>query len=323
MKAVTWPKYGNPEVLKLKDLPKPLPNKDEVLIKIHATAVTAAVVRLRAFRVPLGFWLPTRLAFGIIRPRKQIPGMDLSGEVVAVGENVKQFKIGDLVYGTTGMKLGANAEYVCLPENSALAKKPSNVSHEQAVAVIFGGLTAIHFLRDKANIQKGQKILINGASGAVGTASIQLANHFGAEVTGVCSTSNIDLVKSLGAKKVIDYTKEDFTKNNQKYDVILDAVGNLSLSLCSSSLTKDGKLILINTGLLTNLTSLAKKNLICGIAGESKESLDFLRKHVESEDIKPVIDKVYPLEQIVEAHRYVDSGHKKGNVVIAVERKET
>ncbi|MCU7875149.1 MAG: NAD(P)-dependent alcohol dehydrogenase [Candidatus Thiodiazotropha sp. (ex Lucinoma borealis)] len=323
MKAIAWTKYGAPEVLKLIELEKPSPKKDEVLIKVHASSVTAGDCRLRAFKVPMGFWLPTRLAFGLTKPRNPIPGMDISGEIESIGKNVKLFKEGDKVYGTTGMRLGANAEYTCLSENAALVKKPNNISHEQAVAIIFGGLTAIHFLKDKANIQRGQKILVNGASGAVGTASIQLAKYFGAEVTAICSTSNIELIASLGAKKVIDYTKEDFTKNNETYDVILDAVGNLSLLQCKKSLKKQGKLILINTGLLTNLLSIIRRNLICGVAGESKEGLDFLRERIEAGDIEAVVDKIYPLEQTAEAHRYVDTGHKKGNVVISVGHKET
>lgn len=319
MKAISWTQYGAPEVLKFKEFDKPSPKNNEVLIKIHASSVTAGDCRLRAFNVPMGFWLPTRLVFGITKPRIQIPGMNLSGEIESVGKNVKFFKKGDEVYGTTGMRLGANAEYTCMPENAALVKKPMNTSHEQAVAIIFGGLTAIHFLVDKANIQSGQKILINGVSGAVGTASIQLAKYLGAEVTGVCSTSNIELLESLGAKHVIDYTKYDVTKNKEPYDVVLDAVGNLSLSQCKKMLTKQGKSILINTGLLTNLLSIVRKNLICGVAGESKENLKFLRKLVESGDFVAVIDKMYPLEQAAEAHKYVDRGHKKGNVVLATE----
>ncbi|MFV1975751.1 MAG: NAD(P)-dependent alcohol dehydrogenase [Candidatus Scalindua sp.] len=322
MKAIAWTKYGDPEVLKLKEFEKPTPKNDEVLIKIYASSVTAGDSRLRAFRVPMGFWLPTRIVFGLIKPRNPIPGMDISGAIELIGKDVKLFKKGDKVYGTTGMRLGANAEYTCLSENSALVKRPNNTSHEQAAAVLFGGLTAIYFLRDKANIQRGQKVLVNGASGAVGTASIQLAKYYGAEVTGVCSTSNIELVKSLGAKKVIDYTKEDFTRNNEIYDVILDTVGNLSLPQCRKLLAKQGKLILINTGLLTNLSSIARKNVICGVAGESKEGLNFLRERVEAGDIKAVIDRTYPLEKTADAHRYVDKGHKKGNVVISVEHKE-
>lgn len=319
MKAISWTKYGAPEVLKLKEFDKPSPKNNEVLIKIHASSVTTGDCRLRAFKVPMGFWLPTRLVFGLIKPRHQIPGMDISGEIESMGKDVELFKKGDMVYGTTGMMLGANAEYTCMPENAALVKKPNNISHEQAVAIIFGGLAAIHFLKDKINIKSGQKIIINGASGAVGTASVQLAKYLGAEVTGVCSTSNIELVESLGAINVIDYTKDDFTKNKETYDVILDAVGNLSFSQCEKMLTKQGKLVLINTGLLTNLLSIFRKNLICGVSGESKENLNFLRELVESGDIVAIIDKMYPLEQAAEAHKYVDAGHKKGNVVLTIE----
>lgn len=316
MKAIAWTNYGSPEVLKLIELEKPAPKKDEVLIKIHASSVTAGDCRLRAFKVPIGFWLPTRLVFGLTKPRNKISGMDVSGEVESVGSEVTQFNPGDLVYGTTGMKLGANAEYTCLSESAALVAKPNNSNHQQAVAVIFGGMTAIHFLKDKANLQRGQKVLINGASGAVGTAAIQLANYLGAEVTAVCSTANIDLVKSLGATAVIDYSKNDVTQQNETYDVILDTVGNLSVAQCKRQLTEQGKAILINTGLLTNLSSLFRRNLICGVAVETKENLNFLRARVEAGDIKAVIDKVYPLEQTAEAHRYVDTGRKKGNVVI-------
>ena len=322
MKAIAWTKYGAPDVIELKEFKKPSPQNSEVLIKICASSVTVGDCRLRACKVPMGFWLLTRLAFGLIKPRASIIGMELSGEVESVGKDVTLFKKGDKVYGTTGMKLGANAQYICLPESSALVKKPNNITDEQAAAVIFGGLAAIHFLKDKVNLQKGQKVLINGASGAVGTASIQLATFLGAEVTGVCSTTNIELVKSLGAKEVIDYTKENFTKNKKTYDVILDAVGNLSLPQCEKSLTEQGTLILMNTGLLTNVLSLVKQSLICGVAGESKEGLNFLRERVEAGDIKAVIDRVYSLAQTVEAHRYVDRGHKKGSVVLFVEHKK-
>ncbi len=322
MKAIAWTKYGTPDVLQLKDFDKPSPKDNEVIIKIHASSITAGDCRLRALKVPMGFWLLTRLAFGLIKPRRPIIGMELSGEIESLGKDVTLFKKGDEVYGTTGIRLGANAEYICLSENSALVKKPNDISHDQAVAVIFGGLTAIHFLRDKANIKGTQKILINGASGAVGTASIQLAKYFGLEVTGVCSTSNVGLVKSLGAKDVIDYTKEDFTKNKKNYDVILDAVGNVSLSQCKKLLTNKGKLISINANLLTNLLSIFQKNMICGVADESKDNLNFLRERVEAGDIEAVIDRVYSLRETAEAHRYVDKGHKKGSVVISMENKE-
>jgi NADPH:quinone reductase-like Zn-dependent oxidoreductase len=321
MKAIIWTKYGLPDVLLLKEVKKPVPKNDEVLIKIYATAVTTGDCRLRGFRIPIGFWLPTRLVFGFIKPRKTIPGMDISGEIEAVGKDVKLFKKGDKIYGSTGMSLGANAQYVSLCEKKAIVTKPNNISYEEAAIIPFGGLTAIHFLRDKANIQSEQKILINGASGAVGTASIQLAKYYKAEVTGVCSTANIELVKSLGADKIVDYTKEDFTNNGETYDIILDTVGNLSLSSCKDSLKKQGKLILINAGLFDNLMSIGNSRVICGVAGEKKEDLIFLKELVERGDMKPVIDRIYPLEQIVDAHRYVDKGHKKGNVAITVEHE--
>lgn len=322
MKAIAWTKYGTPDVLKVIETEKPKPKKGEVLIKIHSSTVTIGDARLRSFNVPAGFWLPTRLVFGLFKPRKIILGMDISGEIEAVGHDVTSFNVGDKVYGTAGIHLGANAEYICLPEKSALVEKPKKVTHQEAVAILFGGLTAIHFLKNKANIQKGQKILINGASGAVGTASIQLAKHLGAEVTGISSTYNIELVKSLGADQLIDYTKEDITKINQTYDVILDAVGNLSLNRCKHILKEKGKLISINAGLLTNLSAIFRKNLISGVAGENKKNLEYLRELVESGNMKPVIDKVFPLEKTAEAHRYVDKGHKKGNVVILVVSNE-
>ena len=318
MKAIAWLKYGKPEVLKLEEFERPIPRSKEILIKIHASSVTTGDARLRSSKFPLGFWLLTRLAFGLTRPRKKIPGMDFSGEVSSIGKDVNLFKEGDMVYGTAGMKLGANAEYICLDQDSAIALKPNNVTHEQAAAVVFGGLTSIHFLRDVADIKRGQKVLINGASGAVGTASIQIAKYFGAIVTGICSAANIELVESLGALNVIDYTKVDISQANQKYDVILDAVGNLSIAKTKNSLTKEGKLILINADLPTILFSFFQRNVFCGVSAESKETLAFLKERVEADEFYAVIDKVYSLEQIAEAHRYVDTGRKKGNVVITV-----
>jgi len=318
MKAIAWTKYGEPDVLKIIEIKKPIPRESEVLIKIHSSTVTTGDARLRSFKVPIGFWLPTRLAFGFFKPRKTIPGMDFSGEVESIGKDVTLLNVGDKVYGTSGMHLGTNAEFICLPEKAALVKKPNEIDYDDAVAILFGGQTAIHFLKEKAKLGIGQNILINGASGAVGTASIQLAKYLGAEVTGICSTTNIELIKSLGANKTIDYTKENIEKTEEVYDVILDTVGNFPLSRCKHLLKKQGRLISINSGLLTNLLAIFKKNLICGIAGESKESIEFLKKLALTGNIKPVIDRVYPLEKIIEAHRYVDKGHKKGNVVISI-----
>jgi NADPH:quinone reductase-like Zn-dependent oxidoreductase len=316
MKAIGWTAYGDPDVLKLIEIEKPSPKNHEVLIRIHATTVTTGDCRLRGLKVPFGMRFPTRLAFGIIKPRKLIPGMDFSGEVESVGNKVGKFKEGDRVFGTTGMNLGANAEYACIDENNAILQIPDSLSHKNAVSLIFGGLTAIHFLRDKVEIKNGDRVLINGASGAVGTASIQIAKYYGAEVTGICSSKNHELAKSLGADNVIDYTKEEFYENGKLYDVILDTVGNLSLLTCQKSLTESGRAILISAGLGTILQSLINKKLVCGVAGESKESLGFLIELVNSKKLIPVIDSTYPLEKTAEAHRYVDKGHKKGNVVL-------
>lgn len=318
MKAVAWTKYGKPDVLKIIEVSKPAPKENEVLIKIHSSTVTIGDARLRSFSIPFGFWLPTRIVFGLFKPRKTTPGMDFSGEIESIGKETTLFKIGDKVYGTSGMKLGANAEYICLSEKAAFIKKPDEIDYDDAVAVLFGGQTAIHFLKEKAKLGTGQNILINGASGSVGTASIQLANYLGADVTGICSTTNIELVKSLGANRVIDYSKENIEKTEDVYDVILDTVGNFPLSRCKHLLKNQGKLISINADLLTNLYAIFKKNLISGVAQESKEQIEFLKKLALTGNLKPVIDRVYPLEEIVEAHSYVDKGHKKGNVVIAI-----
>ena len=283
MKAVAWTKYGKPaDALQIINIEKPKPNKFEVLIKVHSSTVTAGDVRLRAFKVPTGFWLPTRIAFGFFKPRKNIIGMDFSGVVEAIGKNVTLFNIGDVVYGTSGMHLSANAEYICLTEKSVFIKKPENISHKYAVASLFGGQTAIHFLKEKAKLHAGQKILINGASGSVGTASIQLAKYLGAEVTGVCSSDNIELIKSLGANKIIDYTKENIEYSQETYDIVLDCIGNFPLSKCRKLLNNNGKLISINAGLLTNLSAIVNKRLISGVASESKVYLEYLKELTET-----------------------------------------
>lgn len=307
MKAIVCTKYGPPEVLQLRDVDKPTPKNNEVLVKIFATAVTSGDCRMRSFTVPLFLWLSSRIALGITKPRKSIPGLFLAGEIEIVGKDVEKFHKGDQVYARTpDMQFGAYAQFICLPEKSIMALKPTNVSYEEAVAVPFGGLSALYFLK-KGEIQSGMKVLIYGASGAVGTSAVQLANYFGAIVTGVCSTANLGLVKSLGADWVIDYTKEDFTNSSERFDVIFDAVGKITYSKSRKVLNPKGKYISVVSS---------------GHAKMDNEDLIFLSKLVEEGKLKPVIDRCYPFEQMAEAHRYVDKGHKKGNVVITVGHKD-
>ena len=323
MKAVICTKYGPPEVLKQKEVEKPTPGDNEVLIKILATTVSIADVRVRGFKVPLSFWLPARIALGLRKPKKDILGVELAGEIESVGKNVKLFKKGDDVFAFPGhSSFGGYAEYKCMPENGVIAIKPDKITFEEAASIPFGGGTALHFLRS-GNIKKNQKVLIYGASGSVGTFAVQLAKFFGADVTGVCSTANLELVKSLGADKVVDYNKEDFTKNGDKYDVIFDAVGKSPYTGCIKSLKMEGiYLHAVATPALSirmRWTSMMTgKKITGGTFTPKADDLIYLKALVENGDIKPVIDRIYPLQEIVEAHRYVDKGHKKGNVVITI-----
>jgi NADPH:quinone reductase-like Zn-dependent oxidoreductase len=322
MKAAVYERYGSPDVLEVREVAKPTPKHDEILIRVHATTVTTGDWRARSLELPAGFGWLGRLVFGVFRPRQPVLGTELSGEVVAIGPGVTRFAVGDQVFAFPGAKMGCHAEYRSLSQAAAIAPKPANLSHEEAAALSFGGTTALGFLR-RAKLQPGERVLVVGASGGVGTAAVQLAKHFGAEVTGVCSTANVELVRSLGADHVIDYTKQDFTRLGQTWDVILDTTGTAPYSRSKGSLRDGGRLLLVLGGLsdllLAPLVSLTTRNrVVAAPVSGNADDLRFLARLAEAGELRPVIDRRYPFEQIVQAHRHVDTGHKRGSVVMTL-----
>ena len=329
MRAIVCTKYGSPDVLQLKEVEKPTPKDNELLIKIHATTVTMGDSEMRSSKFPGLLKLLMHLSMGFRGPRKKfsVLGQELAGEIEAVGNKVKLFKKGDPVFAATGWHFGAYAEYICLPEDGVVAIKPANMTYEEAAAVPFGGLEALHYLR-KANIEKAQKVLIRGASGSIGTFAIQIAKYYGAEVTGVGNPTSLEVMKSIGADKVIDYTKEDFTENGESYDVIFDVIGKSSFSSRLGSLKKKGIYLLANPkiSLINRDKRVAKRNdkklisMNMATDKERAEGLNFLKGLIEAKELKSVIDKRYPLEKIAEAHSYVDNGQKTGNIVITLEK---
>lgn len=326
-----YTEYGSPDVLRLQEITKPTPQDNEILIRVHATPINYGDLTARnfanltpgEFNMPALLYLPARMSFGWKKPQVQILGSELAGEVEAVGKQVVKFKPGDRVFAYSGMKMGANAEYLCMPQDGTVAIKPANMTYEEASAIPYGAIMALSLLR-RANIQSGQKVLINGASGGIGSLVVQLAKYSGAEVTGVCGAPRLEYVKSLGADKVIDYTREDFTKNGETYDLIFDVLGRSSFSRCKNSLKPNGIYLLASFKtkplfqmLWTSIIG-SKKKVICALASEKSEDLIFIKELIEAGKIKTIIDRCYPLEQTAEAHRYVEAGHKKGNVVITV-----
>jgi NADPH:quinone reductase-like Zn-dependent oxidoreductase len=330
MKAMVYTEYGPPEVLRLEEVEKPVPKDDEVLARIHAVSVSYGDIVARKFgdisprefHMPFLFWVIGRIGFGLSKPKNPILGGEFAGEIESAGKDVSLFKEGDQIFGYPGQSMRAYAEYICMPEDGVLAPKPANMSYEEAAVVPSGGMTALNILK-KQNIQSGHKVLINGASGGIGSHAVQIARHYGAEVTGVCSTPRVEYVNSLGADKVIDYTQEDFTQSGETYDLIFDVLGKSSWSRCKGSLKPDGRYVLASFKMkqLVQMlwTSIAgDKKVICALSPQATEDLLVLKELIEAGKVKSFIDRSYPLEQAAEAHRYVEEGHKKGHVVITV-----
>ncbi len=332
MKAIVYNEYGPPEVLQLKEVDKPIPEDNEILVKVHAASVGYGDILARNFKaispgefnMPFPLWLISKILFGLNKPKITILGSELAGEIEAAGKDVTRFKAGDQVFGYLGQSMGAYAEYICLPETAVLAGKPANLTYEEAAVVPMGSIMALYLLRERGNIQPGHKVLVVGASGGIGSAAVQIAkNHFGAEVTGVCGTPRLEFVKSLGADKVIDYTKEDFTQNGEKFDLIFDILGRSSFSRSKAVLSPNGRMLYASFKsrqllqmLSTSITG--GRKVICALAPGSTEDLMSIKELLEAGKIKAIIDKHFRLEQTVEAHRYVEGGHKKGHIVITV-----
>lgn len=324
LKASVNTEYGAPDVVEIKEIEKPVPSDNEVLVKIYATTVNAADSRLRGMNVPPGFKLISRLLFGITRPRNQVLGTEFAGEVVALGNKVTHFAVGDAVFGANDGAMGCHAEYAVVSETGVITKKPATLTFEEASAIPFGAHASLVFLRDFGKIKPGERVLINGASGALGVYAVQLAKYYGAEVTGVCSGKNFDLVRSLGADHVIDYTKEDFTQNGETYDIVYDTVGKVTYNGCKASLSENGRCLLAVAGIpdyfrMMWISITGGKKLVTGVAISKKKDLEFIKSRIEEGALQPVIDRHYPLADIAEAHRYVDAGHKRGSVTIIVD----
>jgi len=325
MRAIVYERYGPPDVLQLLEVEKPVPGDDEVLVRVHAATVSMGDCEVRSFTFPVWLWVPLRIMMGVFKPRFRILGQEVSGEIEAVGKDVREFSEGDQVFATC-FKFGAYAEYLCLPGDGPIALKPSNMSFAEAATIPTGVYNALHFLR-RADVQSGDRVLINGAGGAIGVMAVQLAKYFGAHVTGVDSTGKLEMLRSIGADEVIDYKESDFTSLGETYDVIFDIHGKSPFRRCVRSLSENGRYILGNPlflpilrGVWTSWTS--SKKVIFAFAGVTAEVLDYVRQLIEAGEIKAVIDRVYPMEQVVEAHTYVETGQKKGNVVIGISQDD-